>query len=158
MLPLAIQCTEHAIPLLLSLRLQVPHMAATTDTRLVVLQLQTAQKHSFAAASPGNSGTVPARRHIDRQLAPQIGSKTRSRFVTHGTKSSKDEAWLHDYSDVNPLSASFGHHGVGRKQFLTALSGKFTSPDDPRSHHLHDMHYASMQMTCALQAASWHPY
>lgn len=103
-------------------------MTATIDTRPVLLQLQTAQKHSFASASPSNSRTGLARRHIDRQLIPQISSKGRSRLVRRGAKSSKDEANMHDSSDVDPFSASSGHQGVGRKQFLTALSGKHTSP------------------------------
>ena len=103
-------------------------MTATIDTRPVLLQLQTAQKHFFAAANPSNSRTGLARRHIDRQLIPQISSKGRNKVVSRGAKSSKDEANLHDSSDVNPVSASSGHQGMGRKQFLTALSGKHTSP------------------------------
>ena len=80
------------------------------------------QKHASVAALTSHHRTCLPRRHTDRQHRLDSCSKRHSRLRGHLARSSKDDASSSQHS-----SESTEQQGMGRKQFLQALSGKVIS-------------------------------
>lgn len=96
---------------------QWPHMLNVLELHGVLPQLHSSvRKHTCLDTKNDSPDAIVASRHAYKKRVSTIASRRRSRLACHMARSSKDP--------LNESPEPAESHGLGRKQFLKALSGE----------------------------------